>query len=235
MFKKHLALIILSLSFSFLMNLNAQIAPGVYMSERENENHELKISENYIIHSVYSSDPAEFVKTHGGFYTLSNGELKVSLEFNSNFEKDGKNELVIPFTMDNNTLTLQTEMPLVFTPMDKSEQDLDGQWLFATRGPDEGQERRGEENTRKTLKFLKDGRFQWIAYDTEGMQFKGTGGGSYTSEDGIYTENIEYFSRDNSRVGASLNFDYEIKDDDWHHTGNNSKGEPLYEIWARRE
>ncbi len=87
----------------------------------------------------------------------------------------------------------------------------------------------------KPLKFLKDGRFQWIAYDTDGMQFKGTGGGSYTSKDGVYTENIEYFSRDNSRVGASLQFKYEIKGDDWHHTGNNSKGEPMYEIWARRK
>ena len=67
------------------------------------------------------------------------------------------------------------------------------------------------------------------------MQFKGTGGGNYTSKDGVYTENIEYFSRDNSRVGASLEFNYEVKENDWHHTGNNSKGEPMYEIWARRK
>jgi hypothetical protein len=50
----------------------------------------------------------------------------------------------------------------------------------------------------------------------------------------VYTETIEYFSRDNSRVGAHLEFQYEVKGTDWHHTGLNSKGEPLYEIWARR-
>ena len=111
---------------------------------------------------------------------------------------------------------------------------MDGQWLFATRGPDEGQKRRGETNSRKTLKYLQNRRFQWIAYDTEGMQFKGTGGGTYTSKDGIYTETIEYFSRDNDRVGASLKFNYEIKGNDWHHTGKNSKGEPMYEIWSKR-
>ncbi len=84
------------------------------------------------------------------------------------------------------------------------------------------------------MKYLQDGRFQWIAYDTNGLQFKGTGGGKYTSIDGIYTENIEYFSKDNTRVGARLEFNYEIKGDDWHHTGKNSKGAPMYEIWSRR-
>ncbi|MGB3144525.1 MAG: hypothetical protein WBB24_10480, partial [Maribacter sp.] len=111
---------------------------------------------------------------------------------------------------------------------------LDSAWLFATRGPDTGQDRRGEESARKTLKFLKDGTFQWIAYDTDTMKFSGTGGGNFTSSNGVYTENIEFFSRDNARVGASLKFNYELKDDDWYHTGKNSKGEPMFEIWSRR-
>jgi hypothetical protein len=66
------------------------------------------------------------------------------------------------------------------------------------------------------------------------MEFFGTGGGAFTSDNGKYVENIEYFSRDDSRVGAKLKFDYETKKGDWHHTGRNSKGEPLYEIWSRR-
>lgn len=112
---------------------------------------------------------------------------------------------------------------------------MDGTWLFATRGPDEGQERRGEKSSRKTLKFLKDGTFQWIAYDTDSFRFSGTGGGSYKANDGSYTEQIEFFSRDSSRVGATLEFNYELKETDWHHTGENSKGEPMYEIWAKRQ
>jgi hypothetical protein len=66
------------------------------------------------------------------------------------------------------------------------------------------------------------------------MKFSGTGGGSFTSENGKYVESIEFFSRDNTRVGAVLEFKYELKGDDWHHTGLNSKGEPMYEIWAKR-
>ena len=211
-----------------------QIDPGVYISDVENTRHELKIENGYLIHTVYESSPAKFIKTLGGFYTTDNDELIVKLEFNSDYEQDGLRELSIPFSVENDKMTLKTDPQLVFQPLETSEQDLDGAWLFATRGPDEGQERRGEENPRKTLKFLQDNRFQWIAYQTETFKFSGTGGGSFTSKDGVYTENIDFFSRDNARVGATLQFEYELKNDDWHHKGTNSKGEPMYEIWSKR-
>jgi hypothetical protein len=213
---------------------NAQIAAGVYLSDQENARHELKIGKGYLTYSVYKLDPADFIKTVGGFYTEDEEMLNVQLEFNSDFEKDGIRVLEMPFSMDGDNIVLQMEDAITFVKKETLNQALDGQWLFATRGPDTGQERRGEENPRKTLKFLMDGRFQWIAYQTETMAFSGTGGGSFTSVDGVYTENIEFFSRDNNRVGASLEFNYEIKGDDWHHTGNNSRGEPMYEIWSRR-
>ena len=61
-----------------------------------------------------------------------------------------------------------------------------------------------------------------------------TGGGTYTTKDGVYTETIDFFSKDNSRVGAILPFEYEVKGDDWHHSGNSSKGDPIYEVWSKR-
>lgn len=217
------------------LNLSAQISPGIYISDLENVRHELKMTDDYMIHTIYEKDPARFIKTTGGFYKIDGSELNVKLEFNSNHEADGVSSLNIPFAIKDDQLVLGTNPKLVFNHFESMEQDLDGQWLFATRGPETGQERRGESNTRKTLKYLQDNRFQWIAYDTEGMQFKGTGGGSYSAENGVYIEKIEFFSRDDSRVGAELNFDYELKDGDWHHTGKNSKGEPMYEIWAKRK
>lgn len=213
---------------------NAQIAAGVYLSDQDNTQHELKIKKGYLTYSVYKLDPAEFIKTVGGFYTADEKMLKVQLEFNSDFEKDGIRALEMPFSMDGDKIIIHMEDAITFKKKESLNQALDGQWLFATRGPDTGQERRGDENPRKTLKFLMDGRFQWIAYQTETMAFSGTGGGSFTSVDGVYTENIEFFSRDNDRVGARLEFNYEIKGDDWHHTGNNSRGEPMYEIWSKR-
>ncbi|GAB1307461.1 hypothetical protein KH5_01440 [Urechidicola sp. KH5] len=77
-------------------------------------------------------------------------------------------------------------------------------------------------------------RFQWITCNTETKQFMGAVGGTYTTIDGKYTESIEFFSRDNSRVGLSLEFDYDLKDGDWHHSGFSSKGAPLHETWTLR-
>ncbi|RKN82446.1 hypothetical protein [Ulvibacterium marinum] len=218
-----------------IWSTTGQITPGIYHADADNVHHELKINGNYLIHSVYEKSPAKFIKTLGGFYTVADNNLTVKLEFNSNHEADGLTELTLPYSMTGKKLTLENGQALSFTLSKKTQQDLDGPWLFATRGPDNGQERRGEENPRKTLKYLQGDRFQWIAYNTETMKFFGTGGGSFSSEDGVYMENIEYFSRDNSRVGASLKFNYEIKDRDWHHKGKNSKGEPMYEIWSRRK
>ncbi len=213
----------------------SQINQGVYLFKDGNVQHELKVAGDYLIHSVYEKSPAKFIKTLGGFYTAEDNMLKLKLEFNSDYQKDSLKTLEIPMQLDGNNLVLDGASKMVFEPQESDAQDLDGQWLFATRGPDKGQERRGDSRARKTLKFLMNGRFQWIAYHTETFKFSGTGGGSYTSKDGVYNENIEFFSRDNSRVGASLKFDYEIKGDDWHHTGKNSKGEPMYEIWAKRK
>lgn len=232
---KHSIILQFILLFIFLTSstqLISQIEQGVYISESENETHELKIDSSYFIHSVYEKSPARFIKTAGGFYTLANDTLKISLEFHSDYKLDSISSLKLPFKAENGLLMIKEKS---FKLQAKIHQDLDGQWLFGTRGPDEGQKRRGETNTRKTLKFLKNGRFQWIAFDTKGMQFKGTGGGSYTSKDGVYTENITFFSKDNSRVGARLEFKYEIKGNDWHHSGKNSKGEPMYEIWGKRK
>ncbi|MBT8282002.1 MAG: hypothetical protein KJO16_10515 [Muriicola sp.] len=231
--KQYVFLIIIALFTNVLL---AQPSPGVYKgSEAENPDqiHEVKMNDTYFIYTEYSTAP-DFIRSRGGFYTIDGDSLNVKLEFNSAFEEDGEKEMAFSYAMQGDRLILNEGKAISLLPVESKEQDLDGAWLFATRGPDTGQERRGESSARKTLKFLMDGHFQWIAYHTETMRFSGTGGGSFTSEDGVYTENITYFSRDNSRVGASLEFNYERKGDDWHHTGNNSRGEPMYEIWAIR-
>ncbi|MEM9142018.1 MAG: hypothetical protein AAGA86_03455 [Bacteroidota bacterium] len=215
-------------------HLKAQITPGVYLAHSDKVTYELKLNNSYLILSTYEESPAKFLKTLGGFYSLSDGKIAVDLEFNSNYKADGIKTLDIPYTAKKKKLVLQLETKMVFIKVKAMGQDLDGAWLFATRGPDTGQDRRGDKNARKTLKFLKDGRFQWIAYNVDDMKFFGTGGGSFMSQDGNYVEHIEYFSRDNSRVGASLKFDYEVQGNDWHHKGLNSKGEPMYEIWSIR-
>ena len=225
---------IIILILTTITTVQAQVEDGVYICEVDGMRHELRMADGYFIHSEYRTKPAEFVKTVGGYYTFDNGILNVELEFNSNHADNGMKKLSIPVVIEEGKLILPIENRMAFTKSDVLKQDLDGTWLFARCGDSDNGERRDDSNPRKTLKQLKDGRFQWIAYNTDTMEFFGTGGGAFTSTDGKYVENIEYFSRDDSRVGATLDFQYQIKNGDWHHRGKNSKGEAMYEIWARR-
>ncbi len=222
-----------------IANTKGQLNDGVYTAEVKNNNlvttHELKINESYMVYTVYDASPALFHLTLGGFYTIDNKILTVALEFNSEFDKNGVKTVEWPIELGENALAITMDSPIEFKKMPIVEQPLDGKWLFATRGPDNGQDRRGENNARKTLKFLIDGHFQWIAYHTETFKFSGTGGGEYNAKNGLYKEHISFFSRDNNRVGADLEFTYERMGSDWHHKGNNSKGEPMYEIWSLRK
>jgi hypothetical protein len=58
----------------------------------------------------------------------------------------------------------------------------------------------------RTIKILSDGHFQWIAFNLATKEFSGTGGGTYPANNGVSTENMEFFSQDDSRLGASLEF-----------------------------
>ncbi len=85
------------------------------------------------------------------------------------------------------------------------------------------------------MKILSGTRFQWIAYNTKTKQFLASGGGTYSTQHGIYTENIEFFSRDDTRVGLQLKFDFDIENGEWHHSGLSSKGDPIDEVWSKRQ
>ncbi len=218
-----------------LQLLFAQIPSGVYRYTDQNKEkttiHELKLKDGYMVQAIYETEPSKFIMSLGGFYTTQNDSLNLRLEFHSGYDTDPVTRKHYAYRMEGTDLVLDQKRFRAQSPL---RQPLDGIWLFASRGPDTGQERRGDSNPRKTLKFLLDGTFQWIAYNTETLEFFGTGGGMYTAEDGTYTENIAFFSRDNTRAGARLAFTYELQGSDWHHKGENSKGEPMYEIWTRR-
>src|SRR5690606_3424495 len=228
------------LYLSFFYALTAQIRPNVYHFEEKKDGetlmHELKIDPDYFVHSIYKESPAEFVRTYGGYYTLSGNQIHIGFEFNSDYKNDNKKSLDIPFQIQGNTLILNIGSKMAFKPTTRDSKVLDGKWLFGGRVTDQGEERvDNSDKPRKTMKFLMNGYFQWIAYNTETMEFAGTGGGTYDAANGKYTESIQYFSRDNSRVGASLTFNFELKDNDWYQNGKSSKGDPIHEIWVRRK
>jgi hypothetical protein len=191
-------------------------------------------SENHHVASSYDTKTGAFMATFGGSWTINENTLTQTIEFDSkNPDRIGKTKSY-EIELKDDQLYLKGDNITLKRVDNTTPGVLAGAWLMS------GRKRNGEFTTRdtsrprKTMKILSGTRFQWIAYNTETKQFMGTGGGTYTTIDGKYTENIEFFSRDDSRVGASLSFDFKLKDGDWHHSGFSSKGAPLYEVWSLR-
>ena len=180
------------------------------------------IDKNYFLMTSFKFNSNEFIKTIGGFYEKKGERFIVDLEFNSNFRNDSLSKVEINKKSNWKKISLK-------------ENDLQGKWLMVGRIRNGKEQRRNLDRPRKTMKFLINGYFQWIAFNTETFQFSGSGGGKYSTKDGIYTEKIEYFSRDNSRVGAKLKFDYKLNNEEWNHIGFSSKGDPMHELWVKRK
>ena len=187
----------------------------------------------YFAKAVYSA--TEFQYTAGGFWKLENGQLTETYEFHSKDPEMVGKSVSMQAAIKKGKLVIGNDTKVTWSRLDDGTPGkLNGAWLITGRVRN-GEVSRSTPGVRKTMKILSGTRFQWIAYNTETKEFLGTGGGNYTTIDGKYVENIDFFSRDNSRVGASLSFDFSIENDDWNHSGLSSKGEPLNEIWTRRE
>ena len=227
------------INFLFFISIISSFSNGIENTSWirvDNGIYELRIySDKYFAISKYNLDSKEFISTMGGSYSLEDGYYEV-LEFNSMDSSTVGDTIFysnIKIKMKNDSGNMKIDGKEFSKNIDKNQ--LSGSWLMS------GIERRGEmrmrdvNRPRKTLKMLAGGRFQWIAYDTSKKGFYGTGGGTFSAVDGKYVENIEFFSRDSNTVGKSLEFDFEIKEGDWHHRGFSSKGDPKYEIWTQRK
>lgn len=190
------------------------------------------VTDQHFVIARYSVAEKKFVSTAGGKYSWNGNRMSWILEFNTAKPESVGNELSLPAELKGDKLVIaDQEWKRVD---DGSPGRLAGAWLITGRKVD-GAIQTITPGARRTMKILSGTRFQWIAYNAETKEFSGTGGGTYTTKDGKYVENIEFFSRDGSRVGASLSFDFELKDENWHHSGLSSKGDPINEVWTKRE
>ena len=192
-------------------------------------------SDGYQVLTISDSKTGKFISTNGGTWKLAGDTMTEKVEFDTNNPDRVGSEVSFKVTIDDSTMGIAGS-DNKFRRLDNGMPGkLQGAWLMSGRVRDGETQSRDTNRPRKTMKILSGTRFQWIAYNTETKQFMGTGGGAYTTIDGEYTENIEFFSRDDSRVGANLAFKYELVDGKWHHSGFSSKGDPLHEIWSVRE
>lgn len=199
-------------------------------------------SDKYLMFAVYDLSQKKYLKSGGGTYQLSVVVGKKILSYKRDFNTEDSTVVGLTvanfYNVDKNELIL-SEGPLAgnWKRIDesKSPKTMNATWIISAREGTDFKMQTILKGSRKTLKILSGSRFQWTAFNTDTHQFFGTGGGTYTVKDGKYTENIEFFSRDSKRVGASLTFDCVVNGKEWIHAGQSSTGTRVHEIWEKEE
>ena len=209
------------ISITLLLCYPIVLLSQVFTFKVNDQNHRILMDDNYFIETVFMKNDGAFIMSRGGYYNKIANRIDLTFEFNSNYTLDS----LTSFSYSSNK---------IWKNISQSDQALEGKWLMAGRVKAEGEQRRDLTASRMTLKFLLDGYFQWTAFDVDSMSFMGSGGGTYSAQNKEYIETLDYFSRDNTKVGKVLPFGFIQKEDDWYHKGLNSKGKLMHEIWRKR-
>lgn len=219
-------------SFTHENSSNESAINGAWRTQKNTIEQVLLLSDGYFMHTIFDKVNKQFIQSRGGTYQFSGNVLIATVEFNTVDKDQIGQQLSYSFVIKKDKLSSDLSGEKAnWDLLDKVQGEISGTWRMSGRMLD-GKISYNPPRARKTLKVLSGSRFQWAAINAETKEFFGTGGGSYTFKNGKYTENIEFFSRDNNRVGASLSFDGKLVDGNWHHSGLSSSGNPIYEIWS---
>ncbi len=194
------------------------------------------IADNYLMQTSYTAD--KFVATRGGAWRRDGNKLLLTIEFDSQDSSRVGQAETYGLTLRNGQLTLDGPLgKQALSRLDEPGQQtpMAGLWRITGRVNETGQQTTMQRGPRKTIKLLTGSRFQWAAINPQTKQFMGTGGGTYLVANNQYTETIDFFSRDNSRVGRSLTFTANVTGSDWHHSGTSSTGGAVNEVWSREQ
>ncbi len=234
-----------ALIFSLVLGFgtNAQILNGAWRLVEKNgkpvEYEAIKLySNSYFTYAAYEKDSGQFMEAKGGTYTLNNFSYKEHLDIDSNEPKHSGTTREYLNVLDNKQLTLTNlitgdkEKWVKFDEADNYEMAFC--WRIHKK-KDEGDAewRTIEYRPRKTLKMITNSRYQVLALNSETGQFVGSSGGSWSGSSKDYIENVEFFSKDQSNVGKSLEFKRTFDKGLWLHTGKTTKGEDMMEKWHR--
>lgn len=228
--------VILVVSILFAFNLKPEQEAGLkgaWTSVQGSITNTLVFQDGYFSFCRFDIPGKKFIRTFGGTYTESGGQLHATIEFDTETKENVGKHMHFPVSVQGNNLKISPIAGITgFSRTDNGISGLSGNWRITGR-MNNGQMQDIPLRARKTLKILSETRFQWMAINTETGEFSGSGGGTYSFTDGKYTENIEFFSRDSSRVGASLSFEGSISNNVWTHKGLSSRGDPIHEEWTR--
>jgi hypothetical protein len=235
---KKIFVLLICIIMSF--GINAQSVIGAWENYTTSENGDklrnvVIFANGYQVLTTYNTTTGKFIHSNGGTWKLEGDIMTEKVEFHTDNSERVGSEVSFKVIITDNVIEI-VDGNMKLNRIDNGVPGkLQGAWLMSGRIREGKTDLRDTSRPRKTMKILSGTRFQWIAYNTETKQFMGTGGGTYTAINGEYTENIEFFSRDDSKAGLSLKFNYELIDGKWNHKGLSSKGDPIHEIWNMRE
>jgi hypothetical protein len=207
---------------------------GAWSYGPENNRTVMINTDNVFSVATYDIPGKKFISSYGGTWQLSGNKLSQKIEWNSKDSNQVGKSIEHTPQVNGNKLSLNEAS---WTRMDDGTPGaLMGAWIITGNYTDDKVSKRASPfYPRRTMKVLSGKHFQWIAYNVATKAFMNAGGGTYTTVNGKYTENIEYFTKTSESVGKSLSFDYSFVDGDWRHKGQKSTGGPMDECWSKRE
>lgn len=240
--KRFFLLLGTSLFIFMLMSFRQQSLPtiqqpltGAWHLQQATIEEVLIFQDGYFSHTVFDRTNKKFISSYGGIYKPGAITVQLVTEFDTREKDNVGKEKMIAYAIAGKELTTDiTGFQQKWVRLDEGKDNLAGVWRITGRMAD-GKMNQMQRGDRKTLKLLSGTRFQWMAINPASKEFFGTGGGTYSFVNGKYTEHIEFFSRDSTRVGASLSFDGSVKDGVWNHSGKSSKGDALNELWTKEK
>lgn len=195
-------------------------------------------SNSYFTYSTFDKASGGFIEAGGGTYFYEVFSYTENIEIDSNEPKHSGVTLPYKAILSEKLLTLTNLRSGKTQLWEKFDEATDYEMATCWRiheKRDEGDEhwRRIEYSPRKTIKMITNNRYQVLALNSKTGEFIGSSGGTWSKDKISYTENIEYFSKNQNNVGKSLKFNRKIVDGLWHHTGKQTNGLLMMEKWMR--
>jgi len=186
--------------------------------------------------ATYDLTGKKFISAYGGSWSMENNKLIKKIEWNSNDSTQVGKQVVDDITLTEGKLAIKSRNENWTRLDDGKPGALMGAWVITGNYRNDSVSKRPSPFfPRRTMKVLSGKYFHWIAYNVNTKAFTNAGGGTYSTVNGKYTENIEFFTKTSESIGKTLVFDYSFVNGDWRHRGEKSTGGAMDECWSKRE
>ena len=241
MSRKFLATILLTGAAAFIFSslrtksIDAKEMVGAWGYGTENNRTVMINTDKIFSVANYDITGKKFISSYGGTWRVEGNKLFKKIEWNSKDSSQVGKEITETVDLSGNKMVSQNKE--TWTRLDDGKPGaLMGAWIITGNyNNDSVSKRPNPFYPRRTMKVLSGKHFQWVAYNVATKTFMNAGGGSYTTDNGKYTEKIEFFTKTPESVGKTLVFDYSFVNGDWRHRGQKSVGGNLDECWTKRE